>query len=103
MWVYSGELDSVLHAGVVLHHSFAVERQSQGELNLARRIGAGGSRQVRRSLIVGRKVFDSNRFIELHKVGRGAREAIIRDRHALVVAVQSIERFRYQLEFVTWS
>lgn len=62
MGVFAG-IDSVFQSIVVLHPSFALERESQGELNLARRIGAGGFRQVGQSLIVRRKVFDSKRFI----------------------------------------
>ena len=54
-------------------------------------------------LEIGWKVPDSNCLIELHEVGRGTREAVVGDHDTLVVAIQCIESFGNQLEFVMWS
>jgi hypothetical protein len=88
------------HAGGCTPPAVALEDQAQRELNLAWNIGAGGGRQVRGSAVVRWKVVDANGFIDLREVGGCAGEAVVADLYTLVVAVQSVEGFHHQFEFV---
>jgi hypothetical protein len=60
-------------------------------------------KKIHRLLVVRRKVLDSNCFIELHEIRRSAGETVVGDDDALVVAIQSIESFSNQLQFVMRS
>jgi len=44
-------------------------------------------------LIIRREVSDSNRFIALNEIRSSVREAIIRDGHTTIIAIESVERF----------
>ena len=80
-----------------------LENQFKSELQLAGRVSARGSRQVRRSLVVRRKVSDSNGLIELNKVSGSTGEAVVGDDDTPVIAVQRVEGFGYQFEFASGS
>src|SRR5580698_301972 len=59
----------------------------QRQLNLARRERIGGRHGVRWHLEMPGEVIDSNLVTDLNKVGRVAGQAVLRDRHQLVVTV----------------
>jgi hypothetical protein len=69
------------------------ENQLQRELHLPRSVRGVSRHKIGGLSIVRRKVSDSNRFIQLHKISRSTGEAIIGDDYPLIVAIQRIERF----------
>jgi hypothetical protein len=86
--------------GDFAHHSFELENEFESKLNLARRISAGGFRQVCGTCVACRKVLDSNSLSQLDEVGRSTGKAIVSDHHTLVVAVERIEGLSDQFDFV---
>jgi len=73
--------------------SFELENEFESELNLARSICTGRPSEVCWSLVVSREVSDSNCLIELDEICCSARETVVGDGDALVIAVQRIEHF----------
>ena len=72
---------------------------SQGELNLAGRIGVGDCKRARWNLEMSGEVIDSKLVTYLYKVCRVALQAVFGDLNQLIIPVEQVERLDDQIQF----